>query len=161
MTRSHTWLTALGAALLLAAAAPPAAAQGFDIRTHTLKNGMKLLVQEDHSIPNVALYLFYTAHPCQWPVVGWMSDIEAWTLDDLKNHFKMGYSPSNATMVVTGDVTFDEVVTLTQKYLEPIPSNPPPPRVATTEPPQLGARRITVRKYAPVVDRKSISAAGF
>jgi len=266
MRRAQTWLTALGAALLLAAAAQPAAAQGFDIRTHTLKNGMKLLVQEDHSIPNVALYLFYrvgsrnerpgitgishffehmmfngakkygpgefdrvmessggsnnaytsqnvtvyqdwfprsalerifdleadriqhlsfnpeivqsergviaserrngvdannagllneqlwaaayTAHPYQWPVVGWMSDIEAWTLDDLKNHFKMGYSPSNTTLVVTGDVTFDEVVALAQKYLEPIPANPPPPAVATTEPAQLGERRIAVRKFA-------------
>ncbi|HSP91447.1 MAG TPA: pitrilysin family protein [Vicinamibacterales bacterium] len=266
MRRLQTWLTALGAALLLAAAAQPAAAQGFDIRTHTLKNGMKLLVQEDHSIPNVALYLFYrvgsrnerpgitgishffehmmfngakkygpgefdrvmeasggsnnaytsqnvtvyqdwfprsalerifdleadriehlsfnpeivesergviaserrngvdannagllneqlwaaayTAHPYQWPVVGWMSDIEAWTLDDLKNHFRMGYSPSNTTLVVTGDVTFDEVVALAQKYLEPIPSNPPPPGVATTEPAQLGERRIAVRKFA-------------
>ena len=45
-------------------------------------------------------------------------------MDDLKNHFKMGYSPSNATMVVTGDVTLDEIVALAQKYIEPIPSNP-------------------------------------
>ena len=237
-----TWLAALAAVAILAAAAQPAAAQGFDIRTHTLKNGMKILVQEDHSIPNVALYIFYrvgsrnerpgitgishffehmmfngakkygpgefdrvmegnggsnnaytsqnvtvyqdwfprsalerifdleadriqhlsfdpeivesergviaserrngvdannagllneqlwaaafTAHPYQWPVVGWMSDIEAWTLDDLKNHFKMGYSPSNATMVVSGDVTFDEIVALAQKYIEPIPVEP-------------------------------------
>ena len=266
MTRPTTWLTALAAAALLAAAARPSAAQGFDIRTHTLKNGMKILVQEDHSIPNVALYVFYRvgsrnerpgitgishffehmmfngakkygpgefdrnmeanggsnnaytsenvtvyqdwfprsalelifdleadriqnlsfdpeivesergviaserrsgvdgnnfgllaeqlsaaafiAHPYQWPVVGWMSDIEAWTLDDLKNHFRMGYSPSNATMVVTGDVTFDEIVALAQKYIEPIPSNPPPPKVMTKEPEQLGERRVVVRKFA-------------
>mgnify|MGYP001078658616 CR=1 FL=1 len=81
----------------------------------------------------------FTAHPYQWPVVGWMSDIEAWTLDDLKNHFKMGYSPSNATMVVSGDVTFDEIVALAQKYIEPIPSNPPPPKVMTTERPPVSA----------------------
>ena len=266
MTRPTTWLTALAASVFLAAAAQPSAAQGFDIRTHTLKNGMKILVQEDHSIPNVALYIFYrvgsrnerpgitgishffehmmfngakkygpgefdrsmeanggsnnaytsenvtvyqewfprsalelifdleadriqnlsfdpaivesergviaserrngvdannfgvlaeqlsaaafTAHPYQWPVVGWMSDIEAWTLDDLKNHFKMGYSPSNATMVVSGDVTFDEIVAMAQKYIEPIPSNPPPPKVMTKEPEQLGERRVVVRKFA-------------
>ena len=266
MTGPKTWLAALAAVVVLAAAVQPAAAQGFAIKTHTLKNGMKVLVQEDHSIPNVALYIFYrvgsrnerpgitgishffehmmfngakkygpgefdrvmegnggsnnaytsqnvtvyqdwfprsalerifdleadriqylsfnpdlvesergviaserrngvdasnpgmlneqlwaaayTAHPYQWPVVGWMSDIEAWTLDDLKNHFKMGYSPSNATMVVSGDVTFDEIVALAQKYIEPIPSNPPPPAVKTTEPAQLGERRITVRKFA-------------
>ena len=59
MTKRTSWVTALAAAALLAAAVEPAAAQGFDIRTHTLRNGMKILVQEDHSIPNVALYIFY------------------------------------------------------------------------------------------------------
>src|SRR5437879_1627445 len=36
-----------------------AAAQNFEVKSHTLKNGMKVLVQEDRSIPNVALYVFY------------------------------------------------------------------------------------------------------
>src|ERR1700687_4310738 len=62
----------------------------------------------------------FAAHPYQWPVVGWMSDIEHWTMEDLKHHFEMGYSPSNATMVVVGDVTPEEVFRLTQKYIEPI-----------------------------------------
>src|ERR1041384_3285157 len=31
----------------------------FPVETHTLKNGMKVLVHEEHSIPNVALYIFY------------------------------------------------------------------------------------------------------
>ena len=47
----------------------------------------------------------FIAHPYQWPVVGWMSDIEHWTMEDLKHHFEMGYSPNNATMVVVGDVS--------------------------------------------------------
>src|SRR5262245_18003254 len=59
----------------------------------------------------------YTAHPYQWPVVGWMVDIENWTMDDLKHHFEMGYSPSNATLVVVGDVTPDEIFQLAQKKL--------------------------------------------
>src|SRR5688572_18899388 len=41
-------------------AAPTAAQdQDYGVKTHTLENGMKILVQEDHSIPNVALYIFY------------------------------------------------------------------------------------------------------
>jgi zinc protease len=36
-----------------------ARAQSFDIKTHSLKNGMKILVQEDHSIPNATIYIFY------------------------------------------------------------------------------------------------------
>jgi zinc protease len=90
----------------------------------------------------------FLAHPYQWPVVGWMSDIEHWTIDDLKHHFEMGYSPSNATMVVVGDVTPEQVFALSEKYLEPIPAHAPPPPVTTVEPEQLGERRLVVRKPA-------------
>ncbi len=90
----------------------------------------------------------YLAHPYQWPVVGWMSDIEHWTIADLKRHFEMGYSPSNATMVVVGDVTTEEVFQLCEKFIEPIPSHAPPPPVTTVEPGQLGERRLVVHKPA-------------
>jgi zinc protease len=90
----------------------------------------------------------FVAHTYQWPVVGWMSDIEHWTIDDLKHHFEMGYSPSNATMVVVGDVTSEEIFKLCEKYIEPIPSHAPPPAVTTVEPTQLGERRLIVRKPA-------------
>jgi zinc protease len=90
----------------------------------------------------------FIAHPYQWPVVGWMSDIEHWTMDDLKHHFEMGYSPSNATMVVVGDVAPEEIFQLCEKYIEPIPSHDPPPPVTTVEPEQLGERRLMVHKPA-------------
>jgi zinc protease len=245
--------------------------RNFGVQTHELKNGMRILVQEDHSIPNVALYIFYrigsrnerpgttglshffehmmfngakkygpkqfdevmeaaggsnnaftsndvtayqdwfprsalgtifdlegdriqnlnfdekmieserqvvaserrtsvdnsnlgileeqlsaaafTAHPYQWPVIGWMVDIEHWTMEDLQRHFQTGYSPANATMVVAGDVTLDEIVKLAQKHIEPIPSRGLPPKVTTREPEQFGERRVTVRKFAqlPIV----------
>ncbi len=47
----------------------------------------------------------FSAHPYMWPVVGWMSDIQTWKMEDLKNHWRMGYAPNNATLVVVGDVT--------------------------------------------------------
>ena len=90
----------------------------------------------------------FIAHPYQWPVVGWMSDIEHWTMDDLKHHYQMGYSPSNATMVVVGDVAPEEIFQLCEKYIEPIPSHDPPPPVTTVEPEQLGERRLIVHKPA-------------
>ena len=243
-----------------------AAAQPTDVKTETLSNGMKILIQEDHNIPNVAMYFFYkigsrnehpgatglshffehmmfngakkygpgqfdfqmeknggynnaytttddtvytdwfprsalelmfdmeadrirdlsfdpkiiesergvvyserrtsvdnnnfgilreqlqaaafTAHPYHWPVVGWPSDIESWTMEDLKNHFRMGYAPNNCTMVVVGDVSTSEVIALAKKYLEPIPKQEPPPPVRTKEPEQVGERRVTVSKPA-------------
>ena len=90
----------------------------------------------------------FVAHPYQWPVVGWMSDIEHWTMDDLKHHFEMGYAPNNATMVVVGDVTPEEIFQLCEKYIEPIPQHAPPPPVTTVEPAQVGERRLVVRKQA-------------
>ncbi|HYL73725.1 MAG TPA: pitrilysin family protein [Bryobacteraceae bacterium] len=90
----------------------------------------------------------FTAHPYHWPVVGWPSDIEAWTMDDLKNHFRMGYAPNNCTMVVVGDVSAANVFALAKKYIEPIPRQEPPPPVRTKEPEQLGERRVTVTKAA-------------
>jgi zinc protease len=90
----------------------------------------------------------YTAHPYQWPVIGWMVDIENWNMQDLKRHFEIGYSPANATMVVTGDVSADEVFRLAQEYIEPIPSRGLPPPVTTKEPQQTGERRVTLSKFA-------------
>ena len=90
----------------------------------------------------------YIAHPYHWPVVGWPSDIESWTMDDLKNHFRMGYAPNNCVMVVVGDVSTPEVISLAKKYIEPIPRQDPPPPVRTKEPEQLGERRVTVVKPA-------------
>src|SRR5215475_11948461 len=90
----------------------------------------------------------FIAHPYQWPVVGWMSDIEHWTIADLKHHFEMGYAPNNATMVVVGDVSPEEIFKLCETYIEPIPTHDPPPPVTTVEPEQIGERRLVVHKPA-------------
>ena len=90
----------------------------------------------------------FQAHPYHWPVVGWASDIEGWTLADLKEHFRMGYAPNNCTVVVTGDVNEAEVLRLARKYFETIPAHKAPPPLRTKEPEQLGERRVTLRKPA-------------
>ncbi len=96
----------------------------------------------------------FTASPYHWPVVGWPSDIEAWTLTDLKSYFAMGYSPSNATMVVVGGIKAADVFRLADQYLGSIPVHDPPPPVRTKEPVQLGERRVSVDKFAqaPLLD---------
>ena len=90
----------------------------------------------------------FIAAPYHWPVVGWPTDIEGWTLDDLKAYHAMGYSPANATMVVVGNVKAAEVFALADKYFAPIPRHEPPPPVRTREPEQRGERRITLHKEA-------------
>jgi zinc protease len=60
----------------------------------------------------------------------------------------MGYAPNNCVLVVVGDVSTPEVLSLAKKYLEPIPRQDPPPPVRTKEPEQIGERRVTVVKSA-------------
>ena len=90
----------------------------------------------------------YVAHPYQFPVLGWPSDIESWTAADLENYYRTYYAPNNLTMVVVGDVTTEEVFRLVDKHFGPIPAQEPPPPVRTVEPEQLGARRILVEAPA-------------
>lgn len=49
-------------------------------------------------------------------VIGWMEDLERISVEDLKRHYDTYYAPNNAVLVVAGDVDFEEVKALTQKY---------------------------------------------
>lgn len=88
----------------------------------------------------------FVAHPYHWHVFGFMSDIDNITLNDLNEHYRRYYTPSNATAVVVGDVKPKEVMKLIHKYYDNIPFQPPPPEVGTVEPEQRGERIAYVHK---------------
>lgn len=90
----------------------------------------------------------YIAHPYQNPVIGWPSDIENWTQQDLERFFKTYYAPNNLTMIFSGDVTPEEIYLLADQHLSPIPQQAPPPKVTTIEPEQQGERRVLVETTA-------------
>jgi zinc protease len=91
----------------------------------------------------------FIAHSYMWPVIGWESDIKSWTKSDLENYFHTYYAPNNCLVVISGDVKFDEVKMLAEKYFEPIPAGPKPRAVHTVEPPQTGERRVFVKREVP------------
>jgi len=91
----------------------------------------------------------FIAHPYQFPVMGWPSDIEAWTEGDLTRYYRSYYAPNNRTIVVAGGVTPTEVFTLAQKYFAATPAQVPPSPVRTVEPLQTGERRVLVEAPAP------------
>lgn len=88
----------------------------------------------------------FQVHPYRWPVIGWMSDLESITLEQVKRYYGVYYRPNNAILVVAGDVTHDRVVDLAQRYFGPIPAGPALPEVAVKDPEQRGERIVTVRK---------------
>jgi len=91
----------------------------------------------------------FSAHPYQIPVIGWPSDIERWSISDLQDYFRTYYAPNNATAVIVGDVTPEEVLALAERHWAPIPRQPAPLPVRTVEPQQLGERRLIVRRPGP------------
>ena len=93
-----------------------------------------------------ALNTTFVAHPYHWHIIGFMSDIDNITLNDLQQHYKTYYVPSNATAVVAGDVKPKEVMKLINKYYGDIPYQAPPPHVGTVEPEQRGERIAYVHK---------------
>jgi zinc protease len=90
----------------------------------------------------------FMAHPYEWPVIGWMADINNITRDDLYNHYRTYYAPNNATIVLVGDFDTKALLPKIEKYFGKIPRRPQVPKVAAVEPKQLGERRVTVRRPA-------------
>ncbi len=87
--------------------------------------------------------MFWQAMPYTWPVVGWMSDLDAITPADLEAHYRTFYAPNNAVGVFVGDVDAKRVRELADEYFAPLARGPkPPPPVVTKEPPQVGERRM-------------------
>jgi zinc protease len=90
----------------------------------------------------------FQEHPYHNPVIGWMNDLQALTAEDVRNWYKRWYDPSNAVLVVAGDVNAQEVFDLAQRYYGKIPGHSMPVRRALDEPPQIGIRRITIKAPA-------------
>jgi len=86
----------------------------------------------------------FVAHPYQFPVLGWPSDIESWDENDLANYYRSYYAPNNRTVIFTGDVTAGKIFELADEHFAPIPAQEPPSAVRTIEPEQHGMRRIIV-----------------
>jgi zinc protease len=88
--------------------------------------------------------LAFKAHPYQWPVIGWMSDIEAITREDLLAYYQTYYIPNNATLIIVGDVQAGQTMEAVQRYFGVLPRGQTPLPVRPPEPSQLGERRTEI-----------------
>ncbi len=90
----------------------------------------------------------FHAHPYMWPVIGWMSDIESSRLEDVKDYYKTYYRPNNAVAVIVGNVDGDAAIAEVRRAFGGIAAGSPPRPVTSIEPPQVGERRVFVKKEA-------------
>jgi zinc protease len=88
----------------------------------------------------------FKAHPYGHPTIGWLSDLERMTREDLYGYYRRHYVPNNATLVVAGDVDPDEVVRRATHHFGAIPPGTLPARALSVEPVQVGERRVAVEK---------------
>jgi zinc protease len=88
----------------------------------------------------------FKAHPYRHPTIGWLSDLQTMTRDDLYGYYRRYYVPNNATLVIVGDVDTDDALKRAEQHFGRIPAGETPPRQQTVEPEQTGERRVTIRK---------------
>jgi predicted Zn-dependent peptidase len=87
--------------------------------------------------------MFWQAHPYGVPVLGWSSEVESITAQDVRDFYKIYYAPNNARLVMVGDFDSNKVVELAKKYFGGIPrGTQPPDPVITEEPRPLAERRF-------------------
>lgn len=95
--------------------------------------------------------LAYKVHPYRWTTIGKeISHIENVALEDIKNFFFTHYAPNNAILSVCGNIEFDEVVGLAEKWFGPIPKREVGMRNLPKEPVQTEARILEVEKDVPL-----------
>jgi zinc protease len=88
----------------------------------------------------------FKVHPYRWPVVGYMKDLNAASMDDLKEFYRIFYAPNNAVVVIAGDVSASQVKKLVTKYFGKIQAQPLPDKNFAEEPPQKGERNVNLTR---------------
>jgi predicted Zn-dependent peptidase len=95
--------------------------------------------------------LAYTTHPYRWMTIGAsLKHVEDATLEDVKGFFFKHYTPCNAILVVAGNVEFNTVKSLAEKWFGPIPAGERYKRMLPVEPKQKSARHLEVRSGVPL-----------
>jgi zinc protease len=93
----------------------------------------------------------FTVHPYKHPTIGSMVDLEAASVEDVRDFFHTYYVPSNATVVIVGDFETKEAQELVNRYLARVPkSDRPVPRDIPREPPQTKERRFKLEENWPL-----------
>lgn len=127
--------------------------RSLDISEENLKNQQNVVSEEIRvNVLNQPYQLFEWIDLWENAFTNWnnshngygdLAEVNAATIDDVRNFFKTYYAPSNAVLTVVGDVDVAEVKKMVEKHFGTIPAQPTPPRPDLTEPPQTKEKRVS------------------
>lgn len=86
----------------------------------------------------------WSVHPYGVPVVGYMTDLENLTRDQVAEYYRRYYGARNAVVTLVGDLDPDDAVAMAEQWFGPLAAGEVPPPVLAVEPPQRGERRVSV-----------------
>src|SRR6187402_3473819 len=93
----------------------------------------------------------FTVHPYKHATIGSMADLEAASVDDVRDFYQTYYVPANATLVLVGDFDSTQAMQLANQYLGRVPkAERPVPRDIPQEPPQTKEKRVTLQEPWPL-----------
>ncbi|MBI1273364.1 MAG: insulinase family protein [Alphaproteobacteria bacterium] len=87
----------------------------------------------------------FTHHPYGTPVIGWRKEIEKLNAEDARTFYRTWYTPGNAVLIISGDVTADKVRRLAEETYGQIPARAVPARARLAEPKIDAEKRVILR----------------
>jgi zinc protease len=125
----------------------------FDTEREVVKEERRMRVEnQPYGRLNEIIYdQAFTTHPYKHPTIGSMEDLEAASIEDVRDFFRTYYVPNNATLTLVGDFDTREAENLVKQYLGRVPkSDRPVPRDIPKEPPQTEEKRVTLHEPWPL-----------
>ena len=92
----------------------------------------------------------YIYHSYHWTPIGFMNDIQTWTIEDIRNFHTSYYQPKNAILVITGDIDAKEAFAQAEKHFNPIENSVEIKEIKLVEPEQDGPKRVMIYKESEV-----------
>jgi len=93
----------------------------------------------------------FTVHPYKHATIGSMEDLEAASVEDVRDFYRTYYVPSNATLVLVGDFDAAQAMQLVTQYIGRVPKGDREvPRDIPKEPPQTKEKRVTLSQPWPL-----------
>ena len=114
---------------------------GFDTERDVVKNERR---QSYENRPygmaqwHIQQALFPLPHPYHWMTIGSQEDLDAASLDDVKDFFRQYYSPSNASLAIAGDIDTEAALAMAERYFADLPPGPAVRRIGRADSPLAG-----------------------